>query len=182
MENQANQIHIRLFESLSKLLNKKSIENISVNEIIEDSGVSRATFYRYFKDKYDLMCWYYDRIANEENLYTFLVESPWESTLPIYTSIYEKDKKLFKKIASYEGQNSFREYLYNYTVKFFRERALKRNINPNDKAVDVAIQCFAYGLSYITIKWLTGEITLSKEEFNACRSQCYPPIIKDIMK
>lgn len=43
-----------LFGALSKLLHEKSLDKLSVIDIIRESGVCRATFYRYYSDKYDL--------------------------------------------------------------------------------------------------------------------------------
>lgn len=67
--------------TMFQLLEKKSFENIMVNEICEISNYPRATFYNYFDDKYDLLeyCWSvlqkqihledYPDIAPEERLY-----------------------------------------------------------------------------------------------------------------
>lgn len=47
-------------ESLMRLLEKKALENISVNELCEACNYPRATFYNYFDDIYDLLnyVWY----------------------------------------------------------------------------------------------------------------------------
>jgi AcrR family transcriptional regulator len=44
-----------LRESLVALMKTKSILNITVREICETAGVSRTTFYAYYKDQYDLL-------------------------------------------------------------------------------------------------------------------------------
>ena len=64
-----------VYESLSKLLLIKSIENLTVNDIIRSSGVSRATFYRHFLDKYDVMTSYYKSIL-ESTLFTLMKVCP----------------------------------------------------------------------------------------------------------
>lgn len=43
--------------SLKNLLSKKPLNKITVNDIIEDCGISRPTFYYHFKDIYDLVDW-----------------------------------------------------------------------------------------------------------------------------
>lgn len=49
-----------LSNALLKLLKEKSFESITVQELCSESLVSRATFYNYFEDKYDLLdyLWY----------------------------------------------------------------------------------------------------------------------------
>lgn len=44
-------------QSLKKLLLKKPLNKITINDITEDCGISRMTFYYHFKDLYDLVEW-----------------------------------------------------------------------------------------------------------------------------
>ena len=43
--------------SLKNLLLKKPLRKITINDITEDCGISRMTFYYHFKDIYDLVEW-----------------------------------------------------------------------------------------------------------------------------
>ena len=45
----------KIIRSFKKLVNEHSFEKITVTMIAEDVGISRPIFYRYFKDKYELM-------------------------------------------------------------------------------------------------------------------------------
>ena len=40
---------------MEKLISEVDFNKISVETIMKEAGVSRSTFYRYFKDKYDVM-------------------------------------------------------------------------------------------------------------------------------
>lgn len=42
-------------DSFNALFRKYPLEKITVNMIIENAGVSKSTFYRYFLDKFDVM-------------------------------------------------------------------------------------------------------------------------------
>lgn len=46
-----------LANSLKKLLETKTLEKITVKELVEDCGVNRQTFYYHFRDVYDLLDW-----------------------------------------------------------------------------------------------------------------------------
>lgn len=48
-------------QSLLTLMQHKPFENISVNEIIDGTHLTRSSFYRYYDDKYDLL----EHIENE---------------------------------------------------------------------------------------------------------------------
>ena len=46
-----------LEQSLKNLLLQKPITKITINDIAEDCGINRMTFYYHFKDIYDLVEW-----------------------------------------------------------------------------------------------------------------------------
>ena len=46
-----------LAASLKNLLLQKPLNKITINDIAEDCGISRMTFYYHFKDIYDLVEW-----------------------------------------------------------------------------------------------------------------------------
>ena len=49
-----------LAQALLLLMEHASLEKITINDIVTKCGVSRQTFYRHFKDKYDLVNWYFE--------------------------------------------------------------------------------------------------------------------------
>ena len=54
----------RLAESMKQLVKKKRIDAITVAEIIQLADVSRPTFYRHFRDKYDLVNWFFQKLCD----------------------------------------------------------------------------------------------------------------------
>lgn len=48
-----------LAESFRELADIKPIDKITIKDIVDNCGYSPATFYRQFKDKYDLIAWDY---------------------------------------------------------------------------------------------------------------------------
>lgn len=52
-------------ESLKKMLEKKSMNHITVKDIVEDCGVSRQAFYYHFNDIYQLIEWIFQEEAKE---------------------------------------------------------------------------------------------------------------------
>ena len=45
----------RIMDAFLSLLNKKSLDKLTVKDIIEKAEVNRNTFYYYFEDIYDLL-------------------------------------------------------------------------------------------------------------------------------
>lgn len=51
-------------ESLKRMLERKTLDHITVKDIVEDCGVSRQAFYYHFKDIYDLVEWIFKEEAS----------------------------------------------------------------------------------------------------------------------
>ena len=65
-----------LANSLKSLLQKKTLNKITIKDIVDDCGVNRQTFYYHFQDVYDLVDWnvYHsvNRVQLEEHLKSWL--------------------------------------------------------------------------------------------------------------
>ena len=78
-----------LAESLKKLLLKKPLTKITINDLTTDYGISRMAFYYHFKDIYDLVEW----VCLEESrgaLQGKKTYDTWqEGLLQIFEAVYE---------------------------------------------------------------------------------------------
>lgn len=54
IENNKLEKELKLLDSAYKLYSSKGVNNTSIQDIVNDAGVAKGTFYLYFKDKYDL--------------------------------------------------------------------------------------------------------------------------------
>ena len=50
-----------LADSLYEIARQKSFDKITIQDIVADCGMSSSTFYRHFRDKYDLAKWIYEQ-------------------------------------------------------------------------------------------------------------------------
>lgn len=98
-----------LAESLEELLKSKPYEKITVNEIVDNCGVGRRTFYNNFRDKYDIAAWLYLRQLHE------FVDSRDSVSLTEFirftTEVVSKDLYIITAIDKYRGQNNLRDSL-----------------------------------------------------------------------
>ena len=98
-----------LGESLEELLKSKPFEKISVQEIAENCGVGRRTFYNNFTDKNDLATWLYMRQLNA------FIESRDSAKLSDFirysTEVVSKDLQIIIALDKYKGQNNLRDSL-----------------------------------------------------------------------
>lgn len=55
-----------LAESFKELVARKPINKITISNITDNCGMAQPTFYRHFKDKYDLIAWIY--VTDAQNI------------------------------------------------------------------------------------------------------------------
>lgn len=65
MERTRENMKYYLADALKRCMKRAPLEKVTAGEIAEECGTSRQTFYRHFKDKYDLVNWYFDKILQE---------------------------------------------------------------------------------------------------------------------
>lgn len=80
-----------LADSLRNLLRHEAIEKITVDQICQDAGVHRSTFYRYFTDKYDLMYYSFDSLM--------ITQIDENDVIDSVIGIIYNDKELFRNVS-----------------------------------------------------------------------------------
>lgn len=104
-----------ILSAFNRLITEIDFQKISVDMILQEADVSRSTFYRYFKDKYDVMN------ANFKNLLDYYI-APERShnyrDLCYHLFVYAQDHlKIFKRALESTGFNSFSNFIYEYSYK-----------------------------------------------------------------
>ena len=77
--------HKALTSAMFRQLSHRSFEKITVNDLCEEALVSRATFYVYFRDKYDLLKYWL--ITLKDDFTNDVYENPTEM---VNSFIFEK--------------------------------------------------------------------------------------------
>ena len=103
-----------LEESLKRLLLKKPLTKITINDLTTDCGISRMTFYYHFKDIYDLVEWCCledARIALQGKK----TSSTWhEGLLQIFDAVME-NKPFILNVYRCVGREQIENYLFQLT-------------------------------------------------------------------
>lgn len=108
-----------IIDAFNRLMNKNDFNKISVEMILEAATVSRSTFYRYFKDKYEVMN------ANYKHLLDYFVKpersSNYRDVIFQLFDFAKDNARLFRNALESTGFNSFSNFVYEYSY----ETALK---------------------------------------------------------
>ena len=108
-----------IIEGFNKLIENTDFNKISVDMIMQAAGVSRSTFYRYFKDKYEVMN------ANYKMALDYYIQPQRSKNyrdLCYHLFDYgQRNLKIFRRALESTGFNSLSNFIYEYSY----ETALK---------------------------------------------------------
>lgn len=158
-----SQITKRALEaSLKKLLLQKSLEKITINDITEDCGISRMTFYYHFKDIYDLIEWACEEDASKaiEGNKTY---DTWQlGFLQIFEVVLD-NKPFIMNVFHSVGREQVERYLYKLTynllIAVVDEKSAGMNIRDDDKAF--IADFYKYAFVGLMLEWIRKDM---KEE------------------
>ena len=150
--------------SLKKLLMEKPLNKITINDITEDCGVNRMTFYYHFKDIYDLVDWILveDAAKALEGRRSF--ETWNEAYLDILRQVKE-NKSLVLNVYRSVGREQVEQYLYKLLdpmLKDFADRECQ-DITVQDEDRQFVIDFYKYALVGMSLEWIRRDMKTDPE-------------------
>ena len=170
-----------LLDAAEALFETQPIQSISVQSIVDRCGTTRTTFYRYFKDKYDIMNCVYKR--HVDGIIQNYVSS--DSVKQMYRDILDylaSRKQYYFSIAKYSGQNSFHDYFVAYGVEFYEKRILcKTGEDAVPERINMLIRGYCHGAAYLSMDWLNKSCTICANELADILIELAPPQIAEYL-
>ena len=157
-----------LASSLKKILSKKEFNKITINDITEDCGVNRQTFYYHFKDIYDLLEWIYTNevIGKIKNLETDNPTENWQQEfLYVFEYIIENKKFVYNTYYSV-SRSFFLNFVYQQTnlvlTKAVNEKS--KNLNIDEKNKKFIADFYKYAFVGLVQEWIENGMEENPEE------------------
>ena len=144
-----------LSQSLKKLLQTKPLSKITINDIAEDCGVSRMTFYYHFADIYDLVEWTCQEDASVA-LAGNKTYSTWQQGfLNIFNAVLE-NKTFVLNVYHSISREHLERYLYQLTydllIGVVEEKAVGLSVSDHDKAF--IADFYKYAFVGLMLNWI----------------------------
>lgn len=148
-----------LENSLKNLLLKKPLTKITINDIVEDCGINRMTFYYHFKDIYDLVEWSCiedARRALEEKK----THDTWqEGFLNIFDEV-RKNKPFIMNVYNCVNREQVENYLKpltdNLIMGVINEQAKDITVRDEDKKMIARV--YSYVFIGIMLDWIKDDM------------------------
>lgn len=172
-----------LVESFRELAENKNIDKITVREIIENCGYSSATFYRHFKDKFDLIVWDHTRQVAAVMKQIGQNDYPWRQTLIDGAKGFQKNKEyLYNLLKHTSGQDSFIRNMTEINYNALKEQVMKSDkISALDEKTDMYVRLYCQGTVALTCDWILGRYKASPAELAEIYENSLPEPLKQYL-
>lgn len=154
-----------LEESLKNLLLQKPLNKITINDIAEDCGINRMTFYYHFRDIYDLVEWSCledaDRALNDKKTY----ETWQEGLINIFYAVLE-NKPFIMNVYCCVHREQVEKYLSplvdDLVMGVINEEAVRIRVRDEDK--EFIARAYSYVLIGVMLDWIKDDMRKDPKE------------------
>lgn len=161
----SNTTKLALEASLKKLLLQKPLDKITINDLTEDCGISRMTFYYHFKDIYELVEWACLEDGRKALRDKKTYDTWQEGLCQVFEAVME-NKPFIMNVYRSVSREKTEHYLYGLTCSLIagvvEEKSAGADIAEEDKLF--IAEFYKYGFVGIMLDWIDRGM---KEDYNA---------------
>ena len=172
-----------LADSFHELAEDRKIDKITVREIAANCGYSSATFYRQFRDKYDLIAWDYAQKIERLMRRIGTDGYTWKQALWDCLSHYQEEKEYLANILKYTGgHDSFIHYMTS--IHCTEAAAYIRRITGTtsmDSKMEMYIRLYCMGTVCLSAEWIPGQMETSLTEITEVCEKSLPLPMRPLM-
>ena len=116
--------YLLLSQALFSLLEETPFEKITLTQLCDASMVPLSTFYRYFEDKYDLLCYclqtFFETARLDKDI-MYLKDGNGHAFVDKLISVMDQNKESFTKICRTNKNGIFMDILRNYLMQIIEQ-------------------------------------------------------------
>lgn len=154
-----------LEQSLKNLLLKKPLTKITINDIAEDCGINRMTFYYHFKDIYDLVEWSCIEDARKA-LEEKKTHDTWQQGFLQLFEAVRDNKPFIMNVYHCVDREQVEKYLNplvdNLLMGVIEEQAAGMTVRDEDKQFIAKV--YAYSFVGLMLDWIRDDMKDAPEE------------------
>ncbi len=165
-----------LVESFRELAGSKPVDKITVPNIIENCGYSKTTFYRLFKDKYDLMAWDYAQRLQAIVGQTEKADYEWKQILWDVALLYNEQKDYLRNLLLHtSGYEPFSRHMKQLHIEGLIKCVLDASgLEELDVKTKMYVRTYCQGSVDLGCDWIMGTFQVTPEELAAVFEDCLP--------
>lgn len=169
----------KLAASIKECMKTTPVDRITVKDIVEGCGLTRQTFYRNFKDKYDLINWYFDKLVLQSFEQIGVGHTVGESLTQKFEFI-RSEKAFFTEAFRSDDYNSVKEHDFTLILQFYMSLIARKTSRPLSEELEFLLEMYCRGSVYMTEKWVLGGMKYSPAQMSYKLVEAMPPKLEKV--
>lgn len=145
--------------SLKNLLLQKPLDKITINDIAEDCGINRMTFYYHFKDIYDLIEWSCVEDATKALAGKKTYDTWQEGILQIFEAVKENKPfimNVYRSVSREQVENYLFKVTYDLLIYVVNETSKEMSVSEEDKTF--IANFYKYAFVGLMLDWIKNDM------------------------
>ena len=168
----------RMVESIGECMKQYPLENITVDQIVRGAGLSRQTFYRHFRDKYDLINWYFDKLLLESFDQMGSGRTVREGLQRKFAFI-EEEHLFFYAAFNNDEQNNLRQHDFEMILDFYKNLVREKGGTLSEGDSNL-LEMYCQASVYMTVQWVLRRLDVTREELVQLMLDAMPGRIREL--
>ncbi|WP_160677590.1 dihydroxyacetone kinase transcriptional activator DhaS [Clostridium sp. C8-1-8] len=146
-----------LAASIKQLMETIPLSKISIQEIADNCGLNRQTFYYHFKDKFDLVNWiYYTEVT--KNIDNCRHYDNWPDGMYRTLCYLMNNKSFYINALNTPGQNAFDGYFFEFSYELILGvvNDLSTQLKVSQKDKKFICEFYTHAFVGIIVQWIKG--------------------------
>ncbi|MGC6176068.1 TetR/AcrR family transcriptional regulator C-terminal domain-containing protein [Lacrimispora sp. 38-1] len=177
--NKSEKTKYRLADSIKDCMKTRPVDKITVQNIVDGCQMTRQTFYRNFKDKYDLINWYFDKLVLESFAQIGVDKTVCQSLNEKFQFI-QKESVFFTGAFRSDDYNSLKEHDFELIMGFYTDLLIHRRKEPLSEEIQFLLEMYCRGSVYMTVKWVLSGMPQSPKEMAESLVEAMPPKLSGV--
>lgn len=165
--------------AIKSLVKKRSLDKITVIDIVRESGMTRQTFYRHFCDKYDLVNWCFEKLVLQ-SFRQMASGSSLEEALHLKFTFIKRELDFFKEAFRLDDYNSLVNYDFQCIYEFYQTNIKNRGLTYTED-IDFLLRMYCRGSIAMTVEWVLKDQPVSKEHIVTLLIEAIPEKLKEYL-
>ncbi len=166
-EDKSQHTRLRFAKALKGLLRQKSLEKITVSELVTACEMNRKTFYYHFTDIYDLLNWMLERESVEVvRQYDLLAD--YGEAIRFVMDYMEANEVILRNICHNAGRDRLKDFFFLGFVSIFRrsiDTVAERNcLSLSEEFLHYQSHFYAEATAGLMVDWVEKKLRPEREQ------------------
>lgn len=166
--------------TIKALMETTPLDKITVKDIVSHCDMTRQTFYRHFKDKYDLVNWHFEQLVKQSFKQMGVSLTLKEGLIKKFEFI-QNELVFFYGAFKSNDYNSLINYDYECIYAFYENIIKSKTGGVITEEIAFLLRMYCRGSIYMTVEWVNEKSKLTPNQMAELLIEAMPKRLNEFL-